>query len=69
MSKKHYTIMYNHHSGNGSIGATKLEDSKTNSSTRTEHAYLDSSNKNLLLSGLLDESRGFTMNREEVVSR
>jgi len=31
--------------------------------------YLNSSNKNLLLSGLLHKSRGFTMDREEVVCR
>jgi hypothetical protein len=42
-------------------------DSKTNSSTRIDHAYLDSNNKNLLLSGLLNESKGFMMNKEEVV--
>jgi hypothetical protein len=31
--------------------------------------YLNSSNKNLLLSGLLNKSRGFAMDREEVVCR
>jgi hypothetical protein len=33
-------------------------DSKMNSSTRIEHGYLDSNNKDLLLSILLNESKG-----------